>query len=157
MWWCSDKAERLGYERFGFDPGSRSSFFWVKTLSITRQKFSICLKNGSDRLQQGNLQQRRRHCSNNNQLLRAKYYFLMRQKFEKTAMLFTFIVVFVAWVLLRCGPTNANIYKIQSRTKLVSTLCPDEVISRISPTPSTSKVKLNHFLPTPSNQCCPAG
>ena len=39
----------------GFDPGLRSSFFLIETLSITGQKFSKCLNNYSDRLRKGNL------------------------------------------------------------------------------------------------------
>ena len=43
--------------RSRFDPGLRFSFFvfffLIETLSITGQKFSKCLKNGSDRLRKG--------------------------------------------------------------------------------------------------------
>ena len=39
----------------GFDPGLRSSFFLIETLSITGQKFSKCLNNYSERLRKGNL------------------------------------------------------------------------------------------------------
>ena len=35
--------------------GLPSSFFLIETQSITGQKFSKCLKNGSDRLPKGNL------------------------------------------------------------------------------------------------------
>ena len=35
MWQCSAKEERLGFERSRFDPGLRSSFFLVETLSTT--------------------------------------------------------------------------------------------------------------------------
>jgi len=52
---CSGKGERLGYERSRFDPGLQSSFFFIETLSITDQKFSKCLKNGSDCLRKGQL------------------------------------------------------------------------------------------------------
>ena len=55
MRWCSGKGERLGYERSGFDPGLRSSFFLIETLSITGQKVSKCFRNDSDRLRKGNL------------------------------------------------------------------------------------------------------
>ena len=55
--YCRGKGERLGYERPGFDPGLQSSFFLIETLSITDQKFSKCLKNGSDRLRKGQLSQ----------------------------------------------------------------------------------------------------
>ena len=56
---CSNKGERLGYEGSGSGPGLTLvcdflSFF-IKTLSITGQKFSKCLKNGSDRLRRGQL------------------------------------------------------------------------------------------------------
>ena len=37
-WLCSGKGERLGYDRSGFDPGLRSSFFLIETLSITGPK-----------------------------------------------------------------------------------------------------------------------
>ena len=37
---CSGKAERSGYERSGFYPGLRFSFFLIETLSITGEKFS---------------------------------------------------------------------------------------------------------------------
>ena len=37
------------------DLGLRFSFFLIETLSITGQKFSRCLKNGSDRLRKGQL------------------------------------------------------------------------------------------------------
>ena len=57
--WCSGKGERLGYERFGFDPaGLLSFFFLMETLSITDQTFSKWLKKGSDRLRKGNLHHR---------------------------------------------------------------------------------------------------
>ena len=39
----------------GFDRGFRFSFFLIETLSIAGQKFSKCLKNGSDRLRKGQL------------------------------------------------------------------------------------------------------
>ena len=55
MWQCSGKGERLGQGRSGFDPGLRSSFFLIETLSITGEKFSKCLKNGSERLRKGKL------------------------------------------------------------------------------------------------------
>ena len=58
MWWCSAKGEWLGDERSGFDPWLRSSFVFIETLSTTGQKFSKCLKNGSDRLRKGNLSRR---------------------------------------------------------------------------------------------------
>ena len=41
--------------RSGFDPALRFSFFLKETLSITGQKCSKCLKNGSDRLRKGQL------------------------------------------------------------------------------------------------------
>ena len=53
LWKCSVKEERQGYERSGFDPGLRFSFFLIKTLSIKAQKFSKCLKNASDPLRKG--------------------------------------------------------------------------------------------------------
>ena len=45
---------------FGLDPGLRFSFFLIDALSITGQKFSKCLKNGSDRLRKGQLHRRRK-------------------------------------------------------------------------------------------------
>ena len=54
MWWCSAKGECLGDERSGLDP----CFFFIETISIAGQKFSKCLKNGSDRLRKGNLSRR---------------------------------------------------------------------------------------------------
>ena len=51
-----------GYKRSEFkvragrpDPGFRLSFFLIETLSITSQKFSKCLKNGSDGLRKRQL------------------------------------------------------------------------------------------------------
>ena len=38
-----------------FDPGLQFSFFLMATLSIIGQKFSKCLKIGSDRLRKGQL------------------------------------------------------------------------------------------------------
>ena len=56
------QTERLGYERSLFEcwvrPGLQSSFFSIETPSITGQKFSKCLKNGSDCFWKGNLQWR---------------------------------------------------------------------------------------------------
>ena len=46
------KGEGEEYERSGFDPALRFSLFLIKTDS---QKFSKCLKNGSDRLRKGQL------------------------------------------------------------------------------------------------------
>ena len=43
--YCSGKGERLEYERSGFEVQVRA----IETISITGQKFSKCLKNGSDR------------------------------------------------------------------------------------------------------------
>ena len=37
----------------GFNSGLRFSFLLIGTLSITGQKFSTCLENGSDRLRKG--------------------------------------------------------------------------------------------------------
>ena len=34
----------MGYERSGFDPGLRSSFFLIETLSITGQKYFSVLE-----------------------------------------------------------------------------------------------------------------
>ena len=58
MWKCSGKEKSQGYERSGFDPELPFSFFLIKTLSIKGQKFSKCLKNGSDRLRKGQLRWR---------------------------------------------------------------------------------------------------
>ena len=44
--------------RSRFDPGLRFCFFLIEKLSITGQKFSKCLKNGSDRLRKGQLRRR---------------------------------------------------------------------------------------------------
>ena len=55
---CSGKEKSQGYERSGFEPELRFSFFLIKTLSIKGQKFSKCLKNGSDRLRRGQLRWR---------------------------------------------------------------------------------------------------
>ena len=52
---CGNTGERQGYERSWSNPGLRFSFFLKETLSITGQKFSKCLKNGSDRLRKGQL------------------------------------------------------------------------------------------------------
>ena len=41
--------------RSRFYPGLRFSFFLIERLSMTGQKFSKCLKNGSDRLRKGQL------------------------------------------------------------------------------------------------------
>ena len=57
MRWCSGKGKRLGYDRSGFNPGLRSSFFFIETPSIRGQintnKISYYLQLGlfSDNLQ----------------------------------------------------------------------------------------------------------
>ena len=50
--WCGTKGSG---SRSRFDVGMRFSFFLIETVSITGQKFSECLKNGSDRLPKGQL------------------------------------------------------------------------------------------------------
>ena len=50
-----DKDTKGLGSRFRFDPGLRFSFVLTEKLSITGQKFSRCLKNGSDGLRKGQL------------------------------------------------------------------------------------------------------
>ena len=47
------RIRKVQVRALAFDPGLRFSFFLIEILSITVQKFSKCLKNGSDRLRKG--------------------------------------------------------------------------------------------------------
>ena len=64
VWQCSGKGEIVAYERFEFEvqvrPWVAICFLLIEKLSITGQKFSKCLKNGSDRLRKGQLRRHRR-------------------------------------------------------------------------------------------------
>ena len=53
---CGGKRERLGYEGPGSTLGC--DFFLIETLSITGQKFSKFLKDGSELLRKGQLRRR---------------------------------------------------------------------------------------------------
>ena len=96
--WCGCLvASERGWDTKGmgsssrFDPGLRFSFFFIETLSITGQKFSKCLKNGSDRLRKGQLllrasklpsfgQNTVKHCSNK---CRRKFSFFLNSSNSK--------------------------------------------------------------------------
>jgi len=59
VWLFSGKGERVGYEGSGFElqvrPWVAIFFLFHSNTFITGQKFSKCLKNGSDRLRKGHL------------------------------------------------------------------------------------------------------